>query len=195
MSSAHPIESTLIRANARAWGIAMGLVLGVGLLAATLWLVAKGGDDAGSHLGRLGQVLPGYTVTVGGSFGGLAYGFVIGYALGRLLAPRQTITAEERSSERNKHLRLNAKGWSFALGGLLAVAVGGSTLALVLRGGENVGEMLGRLAIYFPGYTVTSAGAAIGALYAFALGWLLGRVIAAVYNVTVVRAEERVAAG
>lgn len=195
MNAPTAIQTTLERANARAWGIATGLLLGVGLCAATLWLIAKDGDGGGAHLGRLGQVLPGYTVTIGGSFVGLTYGFVIGYALGRLLAPRRPLTAAERSSEIDKHLRLNSRGWSVTLGLLGAVALGGATAALVARGGTQVGPLLGRLEIYFPGYSVSYAGAAIGAAYAFACGWVLGQIVSAVYNFAVARAERRIAAG
>lgn len=195
MSASKPIQTTLERANARAWGIATGLVLGLGLCGATLWLVAKGGPDAGAHLGRLSQVLPGYSVTWGGGLIGLAYGFVIGYALGRVLAPRQPLTAAERSGERNKHARMNARTWSTTLGALLAVGVGGTTAALALRGGSEVGPFLRHFALYLPGFSVTYAGAALGAAYAFALGWLLGQLMAAVYNATVARAEDKVARG
>lgn len=195
MSESTPIQTTLERANARAWGIAAGLVLGLGLCGATLWLLAKGGPDAGAHLGRLGQVLPGYSVTLGGSFIGLAYGFVIGYALGRLLAPRQPLTAAERNHERNKHVRMNARTWSVTLGALLAIGVGGTTAALVLRGGTEVGPFLRHFALYLPGFSVTYAGAALGAVYAFAVGWLIGQLMAAVYNASVARAEENVARG
>ncbi len=195
MADAQALHTTLERANARAWGIATGLVLGLSLCGATFWLVAKDGAQAGAHLGRLSQVLPGYSVSWGGGLIGLVYGFVIGYALGRLLAPRQPLTAAERSSERNKHVRLNGRTWSRTFGGLLAIALGGTTAALVIRGGEEVGPLLGRLALYLPGFSVTWSGAAFGALWAFAVGWVLGQVMALVYNASVSRAEERIAGG
>ena len=193
MQSNDAVQTTLMRASARAWGIATGLVLGVGLFVATLWLVIKGGPDAGSHLGRLGQVFPGYDVTVRGSFIGLVYAFVVGYALGRLLAPRQLLSLAERAAEREKHVRLNGRSWGLATGGVLAVILFAATTILALRGGENVGDLLRHLAVYFPGYSVSVGGALIGAGYALALGLLLGRGIAAIYNATVVRAEDRIA--
>ncbi|HEX2721770.1 MAG TPA: hypothetical protein VHM24_02550 [Gemmatimonadaceae bacterium] len=76
---------TLLRLNARAWGIAVGLLLGLGLLLATILLVMKGGPAVGAHLGLLGQLLPGYRVSVGGAFIGFGYMFVIGYAIGRTI--------------------------------------------------------------------------------------------------------------
>ena len=78
---------------------------------------------------------------------------------------------------------------------MLALGLGGTTAALVLRGGDDVGDLLKHAAIYLPGFTVSWAGAGLGAAYGFALGWLLGRLMAWVYNATVVRAEERVARG
>ena len=71
--------------NARAWGIAVGLLMGLGLFLATIILVLKGGPLMGAHLGLLGQLLPGYRVTVGGAFIGFGYLFVIGYAIGRTI--------------------------------------------------------------------------------------------------------------
>lgn len=81
-----PVESrrTLARVNARAWGIASGLLLGLSLAFATLVLVVKGGAVIGPHLGLLAIVLPGYSVTRFGAGVGFVYLFVIGYALGRV---------------------------------------------------------------------------------------------------------------
>ena len=77
--------NTLLRLNARAWGIAVGLLFGLGLFLATVFLVLKGGPTVGPHLALLGQFLPGYTVTWGGAFIGFVYLFVIGYAVGRII--------------------------------------------------------------------------------------------------------------
>ncbi len=78
-------RATLLRLNARAWGMAVGLVAGIGLLAATLVLLIQGGPNVGAHLALLGHLLPGYRVTVAGAFIGFAYMFVIGYAVGRII--------------------------------------------------------------------------------------------------------------
>lgn len=79
------LQSTLLSLNARAWGIAFGLVLGGGLFLATLFLLIKGGPTPGQHLQLLGAFFPGYRVTFLGSLVGFVYGFVLGYALGRII--------------------------------------------------------------------------------------------------------------
>ena len=77
--------NTLLRLNARAWGIAVGLIFGLGLFLATSLLLIKGGTIIGPHLALLGEFLPGYRVTWGGAFIGFVYMFVIGYAVGRII--------------------------------------------------------------------------------------------------------------
>ena len=79
------IRSTMLRLNARAWGISFGLLLGLGLFVATNFLVVKGGPDGGAHLGLLSAFFPGYRVTFLGSLLGFMYAFVLGYGLGRVI--------------------------------------------------------------------------------------------------------------
>jgi len=79
------MSDVLLRLNGRAWGIALGLLLGLGLFLATNVLLLKGGADVGAHLGLLGQFLPGYRVTFLGSLVGFVYLFVIGYGIGRII--------------------------------------------------------------------------------------------------------------
>lgn len=84
-SSQDELRTTLLKLNARAWGIALGLLMGLGLAIATIVLVMRGGGVVGPHLSLLALFLPGYSVSVGGAFIGFAYLFVIGYAIGRLI--------------------------------------------------------------------------------------------------------------
>ncbi len=79
------LNAAILRLNSRAWGIALGLLLGGGLFLATIVLVIKGGPDVGQHLSLLSVFFPGYRVTVLGSLIGFVYAFVLGYALGRLV--------------------------------------------------------------------------------------------------------------
>lgn len=79
------LESTLLKINTKAWGVAFGLLLGGGLFVATNILLLKGGEVVGPHLGLLGVYLPGYSVSFVGSLIGFVYMFVIGYGMGRIL--------------------------------------------------------------------------------------------------------------
>jgi hypothetical protein len=79
------MQDVMLTLNGRAWGIAMGLLLGLGLFVATNVLVLKGGVEVGPHLSLLAQFLPGYRVTFGGSVIGFVYLFVIGYGIGRII--------------------------------------------------------------------------------------------------------------
>jgi hypothetical protein len=79
------LRHVMLRLNARAWGIAFGLLLGGGLFIATNVLVLKGGPNVGVHLQLLAVFFPGYRVTFVGSLIGFVYAFVLGYALGRLI--------------------------------------------------------------------------------------------------------------
>ena len=80
------LRQVVLRASEQGWGIAIGLLLGVGLLLATIALVVKGGPNPGPHLGLLRIYFPGYSVTWVGSFIGFMYAFVVGYAIGRTVA-------------------------------------------------------------------------------------------------------------
>jgi hypothetical protein len=79
------LRQALLRLNARAWGIGMGLLLGFSLFLATNILVVRGGESVGQHLQLLAIYFPGYSVTFLGSLIGFVYAFVTGYALGRLI--------------------------------------------------------------------------------------------------------------
>jgi len=76
------LAQVFTRLDRVAFGAAVGAVAGVGLFAATLWLVALGIKP----LQLLNQYLPGYRVSPAGSMVGLAYGSVIGFACGWLFA-------------------------------------------------------------------------------------------------------------
>jgi len=86
-------QRALARLHSRAWGVAIGALLGIALFAATIFLVLKGGADVGQHLGLISVFLPGYSVSVLGAFVGFVYAFVIGYATGRLIGVVYNATA------------------------------------------------------------------------------------------------------
>ena len=75
------MRRALVRLNARAWGVAGGLTLGLGLAAATWILLLVGpapGAEVGETLRQLRYFLPGYSVTPFGGVVGFVYGFVWG---------------------------------------------------------------------------------------------------------------------
>ncbi|MSR21877.1 MAG: hypothetical protein EXR91_13055 [Gemmatimonadetes bacterium] len=76
------LRKALLRMNKRGWGVAVGLLLAVGLFLATNWLVFLGGEAVGSHLQLLAVYFPGYRVTFLGSFIGSAYAFALGFVVG-----------------------------------------------------------------------------------------------------------------
>lgn len=80
------VLTRLLRLNARVQGVVTGIICGLALFIATNWLVLKGGDIVGPHLGLLGQFFIGYRVTFAGSFVGFAYGFFIGFVIGYFVA-------------------------------------------------------------------------------------------------------------
>jgi hypothetical protein len=92
------------------------------------------------------------------------------------------LTLEEEQALRKTILRASEQGWGIAIGLLLALGLFVATIILVLKGGPNPGPHLGLLRIYFPGYSVTWIGSIIGFVYAFVVGYAIGRTIATIYN-------------
>ena len=90
------LKTALRRLNARAWGIAVGLLLGFGLFMATNLLVVQGCPNMGRHLSLLSVYFPGYRVSFLGSLIGFVYAFVIGYGLGRLIGVTYNWLAQDR---------------------------------------------------------------------------------------------------
>ena len=76
------LDQTVPKLDPMALGLSLGIVAGVGLLLATLFLLLRGGDVQGNTLSLLAQLYPGYTVTAVGSLVGLGYGFFTGFTLG-----------------------------------------------------------------------------------------------------------------
>jgi hypothetical protein len=80
------VLTRLMRLNAAIYGVVFGILVGLMIFIATIWLVIKGGKVIGPNLGLLSQFLIGYRVTVGGAFIGLVYGFFIGFIIGFAIA-------------------------------------------------------------------------------------------------------------
>ncbi len=75
----------VVRLNSITTGIALGILGGLGMFVATLWLVLKGGPTVGPHLTLLANYFPGYRVTFFGSFIGFGYGFLTGSVTGTII--------------------------------------------------------------------------------------------------------------
>ena len=80
------LNAAMARIRAGVMAVVFGMVGGVGLFVATIWLVVRGGSNVGKHLGLLSNYFPGYTVTIGGAFLGLVYGALVGAIVGWLVA-------------------------------------------------------------------------------------------------------------
>lgn len=94
----------------------------------------------------------------------------------------EQLTAEEQQVIRKTIARIHEQGWGIAFGLVLAFGLIVATNVLLIRGGPVVGPHLSLLRWYFPGYSVTFVGSLIGSVYAFVIGYGLGRVIATIYN-------------
>jgi hypothetical protein len=101
----------------------------------------------------------------------------------------QQLTTDEAREVRRAILKLNAQAWGTSFGMILGAGLFIATAVLVMKGGVNVGEHLGLLSIYFPGYRVTWLGACIGFVYAFVLGYAIGRVVGTAYNAIAFRRD------
>ena len=77
---------------------------------------------------------------------------------------------------------LNAKLLGIVIGIFMGTGLFLATNFLILKGGPNVGAHLSLLSVFFPGYRVTFFGSIIGFGYAFAVGFISGVILGAVYN-------------
>jgi hypothetical protein len=94
------VARTIARLRAGIVAIVTGMIGGVALSAATLWLVIKGGPNVGQHLGLLRAYYPGYSVTWTGALVGFVYGALTGAILGWCVAWLYNVLASRRTGER-----------------------------------------------------------------------------------------------
>lgn len=80
------IQRAVARLRASVMAVVFGMVGGTGLFLATVWLLLRGGQMVGLHLGLLSNYFPGYSVTWGGSILGFVYGALAGAAIGWSMA-------------------------------------------------------------------------------------------------------------
>lgn len=96
MTNQRSDEEKLLQAvaflNAKMLGLILGLLLGLGIFIATIWLLLKGPEFTesgrqvvGPHLQLLSQFFIGYKVSFTGSVIGFLYGFAVGTISGSLI--------------------------------------------------------------------------------------------------------------
>jgi len=93
----------------------------------------------------------------------------------------ERLSTDEQRALQGAVQDLNEKAWGIGVALVLAVALFTATNVLVLKGGSDVGAHLRLLGVYFPGYRVTFAGSLIGFVYAFVLGYAVGRTVVTLY--------------
>ena len=94
-----PDASRMLRIDAMLWGITAGLLFGIGLFVATIWLVIQGGQQVGKHLGLLGHYFIGYKVTYVGSAIGFVWAFLTGFVAIWLLVSVYNFVALRRHGD------------------------------------------------------------------------------------------------
>jgi hypothetical protein len=97
------VLTRLLRLNATVQGVVTGIVAGLGIFIATNWLVLKGGDVVGPHLGLLGHFFIGYKVSFVGSLIGFAYASVTGFVIGYFIARIYNYIVDVRDRQRPTH--------------------------------------------------------------------------------------------
>ena len=86
ISEEEQILHSVVKLNGHILGFVLGVIGALIIFLATNWLVLKGGEVVGPHMGLIDQFLLGYSVSFIGSLIGAAYLFVIGYVSGLFVA-------------------------------------------------------------------------------------------------------------
>jgi hypothetical protein len=98
-----------------------------------------------------------------------------------------TAMASERALIRGAVVRMRARIMSIVFGMVGGTIIFVATAWLLLRGGSNVGEHLGLLRHFFPGYSVSWLGALVGLFWGALSGGAIGWAVAWIYNQVVER--------
>ena len=182
-----------IRLNTVVTAFAFGLMSGSVIWLATVILVAKGGEEVGSHLSLLSVFCAGYTVTWGGAWIGFFWGFVYGGISGGILYWTyaktlradliRALVADTGSSQLQAPiLLLSGPALGTGVGLVAALQLFATTNWLVLRGTAAYSDNAALLGHYLPGYSVSFVGSLIGAAELFALAFAGSLLVGAVYN-------------
>ncbi len=100
------LSSVFRRLDPVALGQASGIMGGLLLFLATLFLVIKDGPMVGANLSLLSQVFPYYDVTAAGSLLGLIYGALTGFGVGWVYACLRNITVMLTLAAMDRRVRL-----------------------------------------------------------------------------------------
>ena len=92
------LQVAIVRLRSRVMAVTFGMVGGVGLFVATVWLLIRGGENVGQHLNLLDNYFPGYEVSWVGSLIGFGYGALFGGIIGWTLAWVYNRVADGRAS-------------------------------------------------------------------------------------------------
>lgn len=91
------LERAVLRLNANILGLVLGIIAGLIIFAATNFLILKGGDVVGPHLGLLRAFFPFYSVTFVGSIVGFFWGLVSGYVAGFVIGSIYNLVVKFKS--------------------------------------------------------------------------------------------------
>ncbi len=193
-----------IRFNTVLLSLVLGFGFGLGIFIFTHISVAVGGAQPGRYLGLLGVFFPGYSVTSAGAWVGFFWAYLYAGVSGAVLyqiyirtsgsEPSKQVLSDIQNSGMLSRPTMSLSGNAFgiALGALMVLQLVLSTSWLVIRGTADESYHAALLGQYLPGYTVSILGSLIGAAWLFAYSYIMGRVIAIVYNlVTKAKANKR----
>ena len=99
------LERAVLRLNANILGIVLGILAGLTIFVATNFLILKGGEVVGPHLGLLRVFFPYYSVTFLGSLVGFGWGLVSGYAAGFIIASVYNLVVRFKRSDASKQFQ------------------------------------------------------------------------------------------
>lgn len=201
-----PVNRQLLNAaiKVNTWLLAgvFACVGGLFLFGVTFMSLYRGLPEPGYYLNLLGVFLPGYSVSPSGAWIGLFWGGVIGALLAAMF---YRIYAHSIESQVREYLGRDAKDrdlldvtlyidgnyLGLALGTIIAAGLIVTTSWLVFRGtaAESMHALL--LMNYLPGYSVSIAGAVIGAVELFGVTYMLCLLFGWIYNSIAVRRSGR----
>lgn len=182
-----------VRLNTWVFGLILGLMSGLLLLALALVAGFASGEYLGLTVTLIGIFLPGYGAGGDGAVSGLCWGFLGGGLLGagvyrittrNALTRLDELVAFERGDGDFPEavMRLHGPSLGLAIGATGALGLIGTTNWLVIRGTAAHSVHARLLSEILPGYSVDLPGSFIGAAELFVVLYLVCQLLAFVYN-------------